>query len=154
MFLAHDTLEQAAIRLWRVFQLEPSIALVVAAAYFEWTVSRAIMFLSITPNVELHEKLRKTYGLEKYKDLWKVELSDRAKHRRLPEVVVRWKEVTDAFDARGRLVHGRDRYTKNMAKPVIETLLAACSDVRKYCESHGCDLTDRVPVRRRKSQGN
>lgn len=150
MFLAHDTLEQTASRLWEVFQTEPSIALIAAAAYFEWTVSRALMFLSTTPNVELHAKLQKTYGLEKYKDLWKVELSDKTEHKRLPEVVVRWKEVTNAFNARGSLVHGRDRYTKNMARPVIEVLLEACSNVRKYCESYGYDLTERVPVRRTK----
>ena len=67
----------------------------------------------------------------------------------LPEVIKDWQGVIGAFGARNRLVHGRGRYTRNMATPKVEALLAAVSDVHAYCSTHGVDLGARLRVRRR-----
>ena len=127
----------------------PSVSLLVAATYFEWTTCRAILALSRRPNKEIRADLAKVYGLDRYKDFFWTELGHLPKPRRLSEFVQNWKSVTDAFDARNRLVHGRDRYTRNMALPKVDALLAAADDVRKYCATQGADINRRLPTRRR-----
>lgn len=97
MFIVSHSLEVRVneIRRWRHNQ--PSVALLVAAAV-------------------------SVYGLEKYKAFWRAELGHLAGAQLLTEVVTDWHAVTEAFDARNRLVHGRDRYTRKMATPHVEAL--------------------------------
>jgi len=94
--------------------------------------------------------LVRVYGLDRYKDFWQAELKHLAGATRLTEVVTDWHAVTEAFDARHRLVHGRDRYTRKMAAPKVEALLTAVSEIHAYCLSHVVDINHRLPVRRRK----
>jgi hypothetical protein len=150
MFLVSHSLETRAkeIRSW--LPKNPSIALIVAAVYFEWAICRAVIGLSKRPNKELREKLRDYYSLPAYKDLWRDELEHLPDRKRLPQAVSNWHEVTVAFDARNRLVHGRDRYTPNMAKPLVESLLAAVADISAYCLFRGLDINKRLPQRRSK----
>jgi hypothetical protein len=148
MFLVGHSPEIRARELRSWLNKYPSVALLVAAAYFEWSVCRAIIALSSKPNKEVRELLASVYGLERYKDLWRSELSHLPEAKRLPEVVADWRAVTDAFDARNRLVHGRTRYTRNMASPGVEALLGAVSDVFSYCLQHNVDLNQRLPVRK------
>jgi hypothetical protein len=148
MFLVGHSLEIRAreVRAWLV--KHPSVALLVSAAYFEWTICRGILALSRRPNAEVRQILRSIYGLEKYKDLWRDELAHLPDAKRLPEVVADWCGVREAFEGRNRLVHGRDRYTRRMATPGVESLLTAVSDVVEYCASQGVDINKRLPVRR------
>jgi hypothetical protein len=149
MFLVNHSHEIRARELRTWLARHPSIALVVAATYFEWTVSRAIIALSRRPNAEVRASFRSVFGLEKYKKLWADELAHLPGAKRLPEVVRDWQAVVNSFDARNRLVHGRARYTKNMAAPAVESLIDAVSDVGSYCRAHGIDLNRRLPVRMR-----
>jgi hypothetical protein len=132
MFLvSHSlTVRVREIRLW--LHSQPSIALIVAATYFEWTVSRAVIGLSRRSNLELRHDLGRVFGVDRYKEFWWAELKHLTDARRLPEVVKDWKATINAFEARNRLVHGRDRYTRNMAAPKVEALLEAVSDVHAY----------------------
>jgi hypothetical protein len=152
MFLVNDTpdLRVRQLRSWRA--KHPSVALLVSAAYFEWTVCRAVIALSRRPNAEVRESLVSVYGLDGYKDLWKKELAHLPGAKRLPEVVGDWHGVTDAFKARNRLVHGRTRYTRNMGTPALETLISAVSGIMAYCHSHGIDINRRLPVRKKSTK--
>ena len=94
--------------------------------------------------------LARVYGLDKYKNFWWCELKHLAATGRLTEVVTRWHAVTEAFGARNRLVHGRDRYTRKMATPHVEALLKAVSEIHAYCLTQGVDINQRLPVRRRR----
>jgi hypothetical protein len=93
--------------------------------------------------------LTSVFGLSNYKDFWKSELGHLNEFRRLPEAVKDWKSVTDAFDARNRLAHGRGRYTRKMAAPHVENLLNAVAELRDYTLKRGCDVAKRLPIRRR-----
>jgi hypothetical protein len=150
MFLVSHSLELRAkeIRSW--LPKQPSVALIVAAVYFEWAICRAIIGLSQRPNKEVRQSLKKVHGLDAYKDSWRGELGYLPDAHRLPQVVNNWHRLTLAFDARNLLVHGRDRYTPNMATPLVESLLAAVSDVCAYCVNHGVDINKRLPQRRQK----
>ena len=104
MFLAGEPAQyrEAKIRTW--LHTEPSIALVVAAVHFEWTICRVVLFLSSRSNREIRKELAAVYGLEKYKDFWRMEIVSRRGGYSLPSIVGDWKAMTDAFKARNRVV--------------------------------------------------
>ena len=119
-----------------------------AAVNFEWTVCRAVLFLSKSPNSALRRRMRDYHSLDSYKKLWKLEVVSDGERKTLARVVRNWSSVQKAFEARNRLVHGRDRYTRNMAKPHVEALLQGVGYVDAYCEEQGVPLHRRMPIRR------
>ena len=85
---------------------EPVIAVLLAAADFEWTVRRAILALGTSPNVEIRSGvLAKCTGLDKYTEAWRFEVKGRT-NCGLPEVFTNWGLFREAFELRHRLVHG------------------------------------------------
>jgi hypothetical protein len=148
MFLASDGCAIRERKIRRFLASEPSLALILAAVNFEWTVCRAIMFLSPTPNITLRSRMAGYYSLERYKDIWREEVSAPRGHRGLAQLVENWSRVREAFEARNRLVHGRDRYTRNMAEPHVEALLDGVKYLDGYCEDAGHPLRARMPIRR------
>ena len=149
MFLVSDSLENRARSIRGFLQKQPSIALIVAAVYFEWTVCRALIALSNRSNADVRHSIAPAAGLEKYKEVWWTELGNQRGALRLPELVNNWDAVKRAFDERNRLVHGRKRHTRNMATPHVEALLAAVAEVDEYCRSRGRGLGKRLPVRKK-----
>jgi hypothetical protein len=91
----------------------------------------------------------KFYSLDGYKDLWKSEVVVGSNFSPLAVVVRNWSSLRKAYEARNRLVHGKDRYTKNMAMPHIEALLLSARYVDDYCTLLGYSLLGRMPIRRR-----
>lgn len=150
MFLASDQVTHREQKIRRFLASDPSLALVLAAVNFEWTVCRAVLFVSQTANTALRQKMRDYYSLDKYKQLWKEEVADPRATVSLPELVRNWSKVREAFYARNVLVHGKDRYTRNMAIRHIDALLEGVRFIESYCEDRGSPLYERMPVRRRK----
>ena len=122
-----------------------------AAVNFEWTVCRAVLFLSKTPNSKLRILMRDYFSPDKYKDLWKLEVTAARSCEPLAIVVRSWSSVRKAFEARNRLVHGRDRFTKNMATPHVEAPVKGANYVDDYCELLGRLLFGRMPIRRKQA---
>lgn len=149
MFLASDSKGHRESKVRRFFAMDPGISLLLAAVNFEWTVCRAVLFLSKRPNSELRVMMGNHYSLDAYKELWKSEIVVGRNFNPLAVVVRNWSSLREAFKARNRLVHGRYRYTKNMAAPHIETLLQATGYVDDYCGLLGHPLLGRMPIRRR-----
>jgi len=104
MFLASDKLKDRERKVRKFLRSEPGIALLLAAVNFEWTVTRAVLFLSRTPNAELREKMTKYYSLKGYEDLWKNEILTLGDHEALSKIVRNWSDVKEAFRARNVLV--------------------------------------------------
>lgn len=149
MFLANAPIDTKEQQLRSYLAKDASIAIVIAASYFEWMVSRAVMFLSETPNKVLRERMAKVYGLDGYKELWKEEVVRYRSVAPLAEVCRDWSAVRDAFRTRNLVVHGRDRCTRNMATPHVEALICACRRIRDSCTKEGFAFERRLPVRRR-----
>jgi len=149
MFLAGTTKSGREAQVLRFLRNEPSISLLLAAVNFEWTLCRAVLFFSRRPNAELRELMKKFYSLKTYKELWKLEIVDGRNFSPLAMVVNNWSSVCKAFDARNRLVHGKDRYTRNMATPHVNALLEGAGYIDDYCALVGYPLFKRMPVRRR-----
>jgi hypothetical protein len=150
MFLVSHSLDvrEREIRSW--IPKHPSVALVIAAVYFEWTLCRAIVGLSKRLNKEVRQDLERIHGLAAYKDIWRSETAHLPDAKTLPQAVVDWHGVTTAFEARNVLVHGRDRYTQNMVRPRIDSILAGVRDICACCLNHGLDVNKRLPQRRQK----
>ena len=148
MFLASDQKEQRERKIRHYLASDAGMSLVLAAVNFEWTVCRAVLFLSCSPNSKLRARMRKYCSLDDYKKLWQLEVVATIGRKPLAKVVRNWSSVRRAFDARNRLVHGRDRYTKNMAEPHIESLIKGVAYVDDYCKLLGYSLHDRMPIRR------
>jgi hypothetical protein len=149
MFLASDTKKRRELRVRSFLAVDPSVSLLVAAVNFEWTVCRAILFLSKRPNSELRSLMAKYFSLDSYKELWNLKVVAGRNFSPLAIVVRNWSVVRKAFEARNRLAHGRDRYTKNMATPHVEVLLRGASYIDEYCQSLGYPLFGRMPIRHR-----
>jgi hypothetical protein len=132
-------------------QGETIIAVLLAAADFEWTLRRAILALGCTPNVDLREGiLAKCTGLDRYKVAWRIEV---ARHRgtALPSVIPDWEKFKEAFKLRHRVIHGVDGFVSvPYAAERVNAILAATSAVAAYSNGQGADLYSRLPIRKRK----
>jgi len=149
MFLAGDRLEHRETRIKDFLNSEPAIAVLLAAASLEWSISRAIVRFGRTPNSRLREMLVGCYGLDTYKKLWQDEVISSSYPMRLAQVVRNWEAVKTAFGMRGGLIHGKSTCTRNTAEPHVEILLEAARDVAAYFENRGVGINDRIPVRRK-----
>jgi hypothetical protein len=150
MYFVSDKPHDRAKKIRNYLNEDPMIAILLAAANFEWTVGRCIVFFSSSPNVEVRERLARCHGLDQYKDLWKDEV---AKNDPvvppLAQVVRNWMEFKKAFELRHKLIHGRGTCSRNMALEPIELMLSAVNDLNEFALSRGKDLHSRVPIRRR-----
>ena len=72
--MASDRKETREYKVRRHLDADPAVSLLLAAVNFEWTVCRAVLFLSKTPNSKLRALMRDYYSLERYKQLWKKEI--------------------------------------------------------------------------------
>ncbi len=149
MFLSGDRLERRERKVRSFLRNDPAIAVLLAAASFEWTLSRAVLWLSGTPNKKLRNSMARCYGLGAYKDLWKDEVTAAGHPGRLTGIVTSWSLLTNAFKERGKLVHGNGTTTTKKATPHVEAMLQASCDLAAYCEAHGiADFHGRLRVRR------
>jgi hypothetical protein len=150
MFFVSDSRDHKKKKIRAYLNREPMVAVLIAAANFEWTVGRCILIFSSSPNIELREKLRKCSGLDKYKELWKQELMDDPSVPHLAQIIEQWEDFKEAFQLRHILIHGRGTCSRNMAQAPVERMLAATDDLYKFVESRGKSLHNRLPVRRKK----
>jgi hypothetical protein len=148
MFLASHNAERREAKIRAFLYREPSIAVLLAAANFEWTVCRAILFLSENVNRELRKSISSVHRFDGYKDLWHQEVCSLTGGKRLTEVVQDWAGLKNGFSLRNKLIHGQDRATRNMATPRVDAMLRAVRDIDGYCRSMGYDLGKRMPVRK------
>jgi hypothetical protein len=148
MFLAGDRVDQRETKIRQFLRSEPSLALILAAVNFEWTVSRAVLFLSTTGNTLLRKKMKDYYSIEKYKELWAGEVVPRG-HLPLASLVRNWSSVREGFGARNVIVHGKGRYTEKMATPHVNALLTGVRFLETYCQDRGRPLNERMPVRKK-----
>lgn len=151
MFMASHSKEVRARKILGYLARDPGVSLLLAAVNFEWTVGRAMLFLSGTPNSKQRVSMKKCHGLKAYEDLWAVEVALPRKSDQLSKIVANWAEVRDAFNTRHLLVHGRDGVTKKMAVPHVQALIEGASHIDEYCERLGFALSRRMPVRKKGS---
>lgn len=153
MFLVHDTNEAVKERILGFLNKNDcAIAVLLSAAHFEWTVSRAILALGVTPTARLRRQVGSCHGLDKYKDLWAAEVLPGRDVGRLPIVVREWSIFREHFKLRHLLIHGRESCSLSHAEPRVNSILAASADVNQACASQGVNLHSRLKTRRKPRQ--
>jgi len=125
------------------------IAILLAAVQFEWIVSRSIIALGQSPTADLRKTVNKVSGLEKYKRLWRDEVSIPRSEKILCDVVKDWSKFKECFKARHRIVHGTMSANKSYALKSVHPILDASEDIRNFAESLGVDLHSRLKTRQR-----
>jgi len=150
MFFVSDTEEHKRRRILEFARREPMIAVLLAAANFEWTVGRCILFFGRSPNVHIRKDLENTHGLKRYADLWKAEICQHTPSTPpVNEVVRNWDKFSEAFQMRHRLIHGRGTCSAKMAVDPINQMLSAVSDLYAFAAERRKDLNTRAPIRRK-----
>jgi hypothetical protein len=151
MFWVNDTIEERHARIRSFLNREDrTIAVLLAAANFEWIVRRAIIALGHSPNADIRVRLVKCYGLDSYKKIWKAEVG-RFKGVGLASVVPNWRFFKEkAFPLRHKIVHGEQGSTgREFATERVEAMLMASSSIAEFALQHSLNLYQRLPVRRR-----
>jgi hypothetical protein len=142
MFLVSDTLESRQKKIRSFLEREPAIAVLLAAADFEWTVRRAILALGTNPTKDIRKDFERCRGLDGYKRCWKREVKPRL-HVGLAQVVPNWQFLKEqAYDLRNRLIHGvsgppsvpyaRDRVVAMLEASAALVAFAACNEEPIY----------------------
>jgi len=136
VFLIKDTLEQRQDKILSFLPGEPVIAILLAAADFEWTVRRAIRRFAHKTGNDPGPKFDKVSGLEVYGEWWAAAATPR--FARLDMVVQDWKSLQEYFKLRHKLIHGEQGTTgASFAKVHVDAILAASAAVVKYAQDQG-----------------
>ena len=155
MFLVNDTRSsrEAKIRSF-LHEDDPAIAIILAAADFEWTVRRAIVALGSHPTKFIRKKIENLSGLAAYEKAWKQEVAKRVGGFELAQVVVpNWEYFKkEAYGLRNKTVHGAtSSVSVAFAQPRLDAMLAASAAVTKFATDNGEPLYDRM-IRRSKAR--
>ncbi len=159
MFYVSDTLEERHKMIQSFYNEEQiCIAVLLAAADFEWNIRRAIIALGREPNKCIRKKLEECYGLGKYKVIWKEQIAKNPKYfitqesdqYYLPKIISNWQFFfKDAFKFRDRIIHGASTSASlEYGKPRCESILNASQNIYDFAKSKGVDLYSRLPVRK------
>jgi hypothetical protein len=138
MFLINDTLEARHQTIRNFLLSDRMIAVILAAADFEWTVRRAILGLGISPTKEIRRRFEaeRTSGLKGYKEVWRYEVKPRL-GRDLTNIIPKWESFKNAFNLRHRLVHGISGTTgSTYAQQAVDVILSASKALVQYSEEH------------------
>ena len=132
---------------------ESVIAVLLAAADFEWTVRRAILALGTSPNADIRSGvLKHCSGLKGYREAWTKEVKRRF-GKGLADVIPAWEQFNDAYKLRHTLVHGVSGTTgMDYAETRINLILEASMAVSAFAREQGVDVFSRLPVRQRKKR--
>lgn len=138
MFLVRDTIQARHAKIRSFLQSDPVIAVLLAAADFEWTIRRAIISLATQSNAEVTRLLKQCYGLERYKNLWK-KLVKPHWEKGLAGIVPEWQRFFEtSFPLRDRIIHGiKVNPGQKFAATQTERILAASAAVADFAARAG-----------------
>ena len=142
MFLVSDTIQGRHEKIRSFLDKEPAIAVLLAAADFEWTVRRAILACGRSPMKELREEaLRKCHGPLKYAECWKKEVTPRFR-KELGDIIRDWEFFhKNAYQLRNNLVHGvQGAVGRNFAHKHVESIIAASKAIADFAAENGARI--------------
>ena len=152
MFLVRDTIQSRDEKIRSFLDKESAIAVLLAAADFEWTVRRAILACGTSPMRELRERiLRACNGPRSYAQCWNKEVTPRF-DKELKNVIPDWEVFLKAFQLRHNLIHGVQGTTGvKYARKRVETIIAASKAIAEFAAENGAQIYS-ARIRRVKSR--
>ena len=151
MFLVSDTLQSRQDKVRSFLVHEPAIAVLLAAADFEWTVRRAILALGYRPNsIIRRESLHRCSGIDGYTEAWMKEVVP-YRRKRLPAIIPNWRFFKEqAYGLRHKLIHGINTSPgASYAEIRCDSILKASASLVVFANKRNVDLYGRLPVRRK-----
>lgn len=148
MFFAKDSIDERHKKIRFFLSGQPAIAIILAAADFEWCLNRFIVALSDMPNIDVRNKILSyikkdgtrgyTSGLDKYSLAWKKANSS----KNIPSLYniisnPDRKTLESALQLRHELIHGRRGTTsETYATKRVDIILSASKALNKYAEEN------------------
>jgi uncharacterized protein YehS (DUF1456 family) len=163
MFLVNDSAKNRRKKIEQFMNKdEMTVAVLLAAADFEWTIRRVIVLLGKSPNkafrdvkeTDLKVKVvkgifSKSHGLDEYKEIWKDEVS-RNSGCRLSDVIKNWDGFKKSFKLRHLLIHGvQGTVGLEYGEKRVTAILDATRDLVEFAKKHNLDVFKNLPVRRK-----
>jgi hypothetical protein len=152
MLLVKDTAESRHQLIRSFLRSDPMIAVILAAADFEWTIRRTILALGVSTTKEIKKQLEieRVAGLDRYRDFWKREVKPHLAND-LANVVPDWQALKEAFRFRNVLVHGiSGTISVTYASRAVEAILLASEALVHYAENHKAPIYGKRIVRRKR----
>jgi hypothetical protein len=154
MFTYKESIESRRAKIEAFLTKDQSaVAVIMAAANFEWTLRRSILALGKKATAELRKEIEKTSSLDHYKKIWANEVVY-GKTNKLPSIINNWDALIKAYQHRHELVHG-NKGTTGLAysKSRVEVLLVASESLNKFVVSKGGAIYGKR-IRRIKKRNN
>jgi hypothetical protein len=156
VFLVHDKITDRHKRIRSFLRKDDySIAVILAAVDFEWTVRRAIRALGKLPTAKLKEDILNSNerGLKGYKKIWRHHVCEDVE-KSLVKVIGKseWDQITAAFEHRNLLIHGFEGSPHpEEATNSAESLLKASAKINAFTEELNCPIYGKS-IRRKKER--
>lgn len=141
MFFVSDSIAERQEKIRSFLETDPVVAVLLAAADFEWCLNRFIIALGTKPNKEIRDEVLSSLnkkgfrsyvsGLTDYERAWKKSAASSNDFRSLEDIIShnQWKALKDAFNLRNELIHGRKGTTgPGYAAKRVEVILD-CSSI-------------------------
>lgn len=159
MFFVSDS-QQSRHDLIESFLKEDSatIAVILAAIDFEWTIRRAILALGCSPTkyirLEVLGNKNQRGGPDAYKKAWNDE-PFKYLGKRIDEAIPHWSKLTDpvlgALRLRNQIVHGvRGSVSVQLATNKVQDFLKASKSLEQLAQKYNTSLYNKRIVRRKK----
>lgn len=154
MFFVSDSQIQRHDRIRSFLNDESAtIAVILAAIDFEWSIRRSILALGSNPTKHIREVVFAEFhgGYSNYVDAWKQEVAVWLKQS-LAQVIPHWSRLASKQDGavrlRGQIVHGAQvSVSADFARPRVEDWLTASTLLETLANQHKTSLYKRI-VRR------
>jgi len=154
MFLVNDSVEDRRHKIIGfVDNGEIAIAVLLAAANFEWTLRRCIIGLGMSKTSDFNKKngiFDGCHGLKVYKTVWKKEVTPLVEQT-LPEVILNWQYLKEkAFPLRNKMIHGVEGPPGvGYGREKVLGLINASEALIEYASSKDVNMFERIKVRRK-----
>lgn len=153
MFLVSDTRAKRNRLITILLKISPAVAVIIAAADFEWTCRRCILACGKSPTKEIKLDSNILYhcsSLKKYRMAWDKEVTPRLS-RDLNSFIsdISYFENT-AYKLRHKLVHGSSGSTgMNHARQVVKAFLAVSTRLTIFAKENNEPILGRKIIRRK-----
>jgi len=144
---------------------EFSIALILAAVNFEWTLKRTILILGETNTIKLRKELEEKYRLTgegSLEEVWDREIGTRIAKGSFNKIIGN-KSVYSidkasntlsrhAKDIRGELIHGNSPPSKKRSEKAVSDYIDACEKLRLFLKKNGKNIDAKLVSRKQKKE--
>lgn len=150
MFLVRDSREERTNQIHKLMDVDVIIAVIMAAADFEWTCRRCILALGKSPTKYIREKQLKNATFRTYPKAWHTEVYPRL-NKRIEDVLSKFtfdNKMNEAFILRNKLVHGEiGSVNTDYGREKVEELLIASTELTAFADKCGEPIYGRRLVR-------